>query len=42
MASLPLDSALKIGNGKTAVVEFMDPNRYHCRQDSNSFPNART
>jgi thiol:disulfide interchange protein DsbC len=32
MASLPLDSALKIGNGKTAVVEFMDPNCYHCRQ----------
>ena len=32
MASLPLDSALKIGNGKTAVVEFMDPNCFHCRQ----------
>ena len=32
MANLPLDSALKIGNGKTAVVEFMDPNCYHCRQ----------
>ena len=32
MAKLPLDSALKIGNGKTAVVEFMDPNCYHCRQ----------
>jgi thiol:disulfide interchange protein DsbC len=32
MASLPLDSALKIGNGKTTVVEFMDPNCYHCRQ----------
>lgn len=32
MAKIPLDSALKIGNGKTAVVEFMDPNCYHCRQ----------
>jgi thiol:disulfide interchange protein DsbC len=32
MAKLPLDSALKIGNGKTAVVEFMDPNCSHCRQ----------
>jgi thiol:disulfide interchange protein DsbC len=32
MANLPLDSALKIGNGKTTVVEFMDPNCFHCRQ----------
>jgi len=32
MAKLPLDKALKIGNGKTAVMEFMDPNCYHCRQ----------
>jgi thiol:disulfide interchange protein DsbC len=32
MAKLPLDSALKIGSGKTAVVEFMDPNCYHCIQ----------
>ncbi|MFA5321285.1 MAG: DsbC family protein [Smithella sp.] len=32
MAKLPLDGALKIGNGKTAIVEFMDPNCYHCRQ----------
>lgn len=31
MAKIPLDSALKIGNGKTTVVEFMDPNCYHCR-----------
>ncbi|PKN09345.1 MAG: hypothetical protein CVU72_02615 [Deltaproteobacteria bacterium HGW-Deltaproteobacteria-7] len=31
IAKLPLDSALKIGKGKTAVVEFMDPNCYHCR-----------
>ncbi|MGD0169566.1 MAG: DsbC family protein [Smithella sp.] len=32
MAKLPLESALKIGNGKTAVVEFMDPNHSPCRQ----------
>ncbi|MCX5850169.1 MAG: DsbC family protein [Deltaproteobacteria bacterium] len=32
MTKLPLDSALKIGNGKITVVEFMDPNCYHCRQ----------
>lgn len=32
MAKLPLDSALKIGSGKTTVVEFMDPNCPHCRQ----------
>ena len=32
MSNLPLESALKIGNGKTTVVEFMDPNCYHCRQ----------
>jgi thiol:disulfide interchange protein DsbC len=32
LAKLPLDSALKIGKGKTTVVEFMDPNCYHCRQ----------
>ena len=31
MASLPLESALKIGEGKTTVVEFMDPDCYHCR-----------
>lgn len=37
MAKLPLDSALKIGNGKTAVVEFMDPNCYHCRQSYKFF-----
>ncbi len=32
IAKIPLDSALKIGKGKTTVVEFMDPNCYHCRQ----------
>lgn len=37
MAKLPLDSTLKIGNGKTTVVEFIDPNCYHCRQSYNFF-----
>jgi thiol:disulfide interchange protein DsbC len=37
MAKLPLDSALKIGSGKIAVVEFMDPNCYHCRQSYKFF-----
>ena len=37
MATLPLDDALKIGNGKTTVVEFVDPNCYHCRQSFNFF-----
>lgn len=37
MANVPLDSALKIGAGKTTVVEFMDPNCYHCRQAYNYF-----
>jgi thiol:disulfide interchange protein DsbC len=32
MASLSLDSALKIGKGKITVIEFMDPDCYHCRQ----------
>lgn len=32
MAKIPLDGALKMGNGKTAVVEFIDPHCYHCRQ----------
>ena len=32
MSNLPLDTAMKIGNGKTTVVEFMDPNCFHCRQ----------
>ena len=37
MASLPLEDAFKIGNGKTAIVEFMDPNCYHCRLAFNYF-----
>lgn len=32
MAALPLEHALKIGNGKTAVIEFTDPNCPYCRQ----------
>ncbi len=31
LAALPLDKALKIGNGKTAVVEFIDPNCHYCK-----------
>ena len=37
MTNLNLDSALKIGNGKTTVIEFMDPDCYHCRQAYNFF-----
>lgn len=37
MASLPLDSALKIGNGKTTVVEFIDPNCHFCRESYKFF-----
>lgn len=37
MATLPLDSALKIGNGKTTITEFMDPDCHFCRQAYNFF-----
>ena len=37
LAKLPLDKALKIGNGKTAVVEFIDPNCHYCRLSFNFF-----
>jgi len=37
MATLPLEDALKIGNGKTPVVEFMDPDCSHCREAYNYF-----
>ena len=37
MANLPLDNALKIGNGKTTVIEFMDPDCHFCRQAYNFF-----
>jgi hypothetical protein len=32
MANLPLDSAIKIGNGGKNVVVFTDPNCSHCRK----------
>jgi thiol:disulfide interchange protein DsbC len=35
MAALPLEHALKIGNGKTSVIEFTDPNCPYCRQAFN-------
>lgn len=31
LKGLPLDQALKIGDGKTVVVEFIDPNCHYCR-----------
>ncbi len=31
LTNLPLAQALKIGNGKTTVVEFIDPNCHYCR-----------
>jgi len=37
MAELPLKDALKIGHGKTAVVEFIDPNCYYCRESYKFF-----
>ncbi len=40
MAKIPLDSAaLKIGSGKTVIVEFLDPDCYHCRQSYKFFAN---
>ncbi len=32
LAALPLEHALKIGNGKYSVIEFTDPNCPYCRQ----------
>lgn len=32
MAQLPLENALKIGNGKNVIVEFMDPDCHFCRE----------
>jgi len=40
MTSLPLDQALKIGDGKVKVVEFMDPNCHYCKLAFN-FLNSR-
>jgi thiol:disulfide interchange protein DsbC len=36
---LPLDKAVKIGNGKTAVIEFTDPDCPYCRKASEFFKN---
>ncbi len=35
LVNLPLDKALKIGNGKTIIVEFIDPNCHYCRLSFN-------
>lgn len=37
MTNLPLDQALKIGEGKIPVVEFIDPNCHYCRLSFNFF-----
>jgi len=37
LTNLPLDKALKIGSGKTTVVEFIDPNCHYCRLSFNFF-----
>jgi thiol:disulfide interchange protein DsbC len=37
--NLPLDKAVKIGNGKTAVIEFTDPDCPYCRKASEFFKN---
>ena len=37
LSNLPLDKALKIGNGKTKIVEFIDPNCHYCRLSFNFF-----
>jgi thiol:disulfide interchange protein DsbC len=37
MSHLPLESALKIGSGKNAVVEFIDPDCFHCRESYKFF-----
>jgi len=37
LTNLPLDQALKIGDGKIPVVEFIDPNCHYCRLSFNFF-----
>ena len=37
LTNLPLHQALKIGTGKTSVVEFIDPNCHYCRLSYNFF-----
>lgn len=41
MAHLPLDSALKIGDGKNIIVEFLDPDCFHCRESFKFFSNRK-
>lgn len=37
MAKLPLNNALKIGTGKIVIVEFLDPDCFHCRESYKFF-----
>jgi thiol:disulfide interchange protein DsbC len=37
MAQLPLENALKVGNGKNVIVEFIDPDCFHCRESYKFF-----
>jgi thiol:disulfide interchange protein DsbC len=39
MKNLPLDKAVKIGSGKTAVIEFTDPDCPYCRKAYEFFKN---
>jgi thiol:disulfide interchange protein DsbC len=39
MENLPLDKAVKIGNGKTVVIEFTDPDCPYCRKAYEFFKN---
>ena len=41
MAKLPLGSALKIGNGKNIIVEFLDPDCFHCRESYKFFSHRK-
>lgn len=41
MAKLPLDKALKIGEGKNVVVEFLDPDCFHCRESYKFFSSRK-
>jgi thiol:disulfide interchange protein DsbC len=41
MARLPLDSALKIGEGKNIIIEFLDPDCFHCRESYKFFSHRK-
>ncbi len=41
MVQLPLDSALKIGEGKKVIVEFLDPDCFHCRESYKFFSHRK-